>query len=277
VIRARQVSYRIGPADLIRAVDLDARPGEVVAILGPNGAGKTTLLRLLAREIEPTRGDVMLNDRPLSDYDSVELARLRAVLPQSDNLRFGFSGLEVAALGRYPWGAGRSAGEAEIVRAAMQMAGAAAFAARPYPQLSAGERARVQLARVLAQVWQPVGDGSRYLLLDEPTANLDLAHQHEVLGAIRRFAATGVGVLMVLHDLNLAAQYADHVVLLREGAVHADGPPREVLNAQSIGEVFGVDVEFFEGMASEVPWIAPRPRHVDASPSRGADPILGRH
>lgn len=260
MIRAQDLSYTIGSRWLVRSVDLEVRPREVLAVLGPNGAGKTTLLRLLTGEVRPSRGGITVDEEPLSNFDTAELARRRAVLPQSESLRFGFLGHEVVALGRYPWGGGAGPHETSIVTEAMRAAGALAFAARTYTQLSAGERARVQLARVFAQIWAQPDHGSRYLLLDEPTANLDLAHQHEVLGAVRQFSSTGAGVIMVLHDLNLAQRYADRVLLMHEGRVRAMGKPGDVLTAETIRRVFDVDVDFFPAGTSAPSWIAVRPR-----------------
>ena len=260
MIRAQGLSYSAGLRALAHSIDLEIRPGEVLAVLGPNGAGKTTVLRLLAGELPPSRGVVMLDGKPLPHYRAADLARRRAVLPQSESLRFGFLGHEVVALGRYPWGGGAAPSESSIVMEAMRAAGALEFAERRYTQLSGGERTRVQLARVFAQIWDPGDQGPRFLLLDEPTANLDLAHQHEVLGAVRRFASTGVGVVMVLHDLNLAQRYADRVLLLHEGRVHACGRPEEVLTTETIRRVFDVDVDFLPGGPSCPRWIAVRPR-----------------
>lgn len=262
VIEARGLSYAVAGRSLIDSVDVDVAPGEVLAILGPNGAGKTTLLRLLGGEIRATRGDVRIEDKPIASFSAVQLARRRAVLPQSESLRFGFLSHQVVSLGRYPWGGGNSDAELAIVADAMNAAGVLPLASRTYTQLSAGERARVQLARVFAQIWQPVERNARLLLLDEPTANLDIAHQHEVLGAIRRFCASGVGVVMVLHDLNLAQRYADRVLLLRSGHLEAAGKPGQVLTAEAIRRVFDVDVDFLSGGDSGLPWIAARPRRV---------------
>lgn len=266
-MHARQLSYAVGGRSLIEAISLEVRPREVLAILGPNGAGKTTLLRLMAREISPTHGDISLNGRPLACFSSIELARLRAVLPQAESLNFAFLARQVVSLGRYPWGGGASAAEAGVVVAAMHAAGIEFLASRPYTQLSAGERARVQLARVLAQIWGPAEGEARFLLLDEPTANLDLAHQHDVLNTIRRVSRTGVGVIMVLHDLNLAQQYADRVLLLRSGRAEATGEPAEVLNAETIRRVFDVDVDLLGAGSSSFPWIATRPRTGPTGPS----------
>ena len=260
MMRAIDLSYVADDRHVVELDELEIKPGEVLAILGPNGAGKTTLLRLLARELLPTRGHISLNGELLSSLDTLDLARQRAVLPQSESLRFAFPVHQVVSLGRHPWGGGTSPVDRDITSAAMDEVGVKPLAFRPYTHLSAGERARVQLARVLAQIWQPSGTQARLLLLDEPTANLDLAHQHEVLLTVRRFAATGAGVVMVLHDLNLANQYADRVLILRAGKVEAEGKPNEVLNAETIGRVFDVEADFLDDAASSRPWIATRPR-----------------
>lgn len=244
---------------LLEDASLQLQRGEVLAVLGPNGAGKSSLLRLLARESVPSRGRIELDGRPLAEWSATELARHRAVLPQAESLRFAFAARDVVALGRHPWnGGGRR--DAEIVAESMQATGVQHLATRAYTRLSAGERARVQLARVLAQIWDAPDARTRYLLLDEPTANLDLAHQHEIMAALRRFAATGVAVMIVLHDLNLASEYADRAMLMKGGRIHAIGPVLDVLDAPHIAEVFEVDVELLSRAGGARPWIAPKPR-----------------
>lgn len=258
---AQDISYAIDGHQLLAEASLQLAGGEVLAILGPNGAGKSTLLRLLAREHSPGAGRIELNRKALHDWSPTELARRRAVLPQVESLRFAFDVRQVVQLGRYPWNAGHSDKEARILDQAMRAAGVERFASRAYTTLSAGERARVQLARVLAQIWEPSPDGrARFLLLDEPTASLDLAHQHDVLGAIRQFATTGAGVAMVLHDLNLAMRYADRVLLMKDGRIDSTGPVREILDVTHIERVFDVQVDLLTSANSEHPWIAPRPR-----------------
>ncbi|MGQ0697973.1 MAG: heme ABC transporter ATP-binding protein [Panacagrimonas sp.] len=258
MLRAAALGFRLDSRDLLRNVDLSVSPGEVLAVLGPNGAGKSTLLRLLARELRPTTGELRLNKKPLDDWSGIELARLRAVLPQAESLNFSFPVEQVVSLGRFPW-AGESQGKArEIVRRAMHTAGVTHLADRAYTRLSGGERARVQFARVLAQIMEPCYAATRYLLLDEPTARLDLAYQHDVLATTRQIASTGVGVVVVLHDPNLALLYADRVLLLKDGATQAYGSPGEVLTVESIQAVFGLAVELIHSEGSATPWIVPR-------------------
>jgi iron complex transport system ATP-binding protein len=254
---AADLSYRVRGRALLDGVSLRLEPGEVHAVLGPNGAGKSTLLRLLASEIAPHSGTIALNGRALHEWSPRDRARQRAVLPQGESLRFGFSASQVVALGRMPCAQHAAAREDEIVGEALAAAGAGEFAQRRYTTLSGGERQRVQLARVLAQVWEPVAEGSRFLLLDEPTSSLDLAHQHRCLKLARAFSARGAGVMVVLHDPNLALPYADRITLLAAGQCVASGAPEEVLTAEMLERVYGVHVRVLR--VDGAPFIAVRP------------------
>ena len=265
MLRAENLGYAIDGRALIENLSIAIAPGEVVAVLGPNGAGKSTLLKLLSGELKPSCGNVALNGRPLAQWSAIELARQRAVLPQTESLRFAFDVCEVVALGRFPWGGVITNKDINIVLNAMRAAGIESLAHRRYTKLSVGERARVHLARVLAQVWDASPSATRYLFLDEPTASLDLAHQHETLATLRRFAAEGGGVFMVLHDLNLALQYADRVLLIRNGRLISSGATLEVLTPAAIEAAFDVSVELLQGPAGTQPWIVPR-RQSNARP-----------
>ncbi|AXQ29566.1 heme ABC transporter ATP-binding protein [Solimonas sp. K1W22B-7] len=258
-LRALDAGYDADGRSLLGRAALAATPGEVHAILGPNGAGKSTLLKLLSGELRPARGEVMLDGRPLAQWDLGALARRRAVLPQDEQLGFGFLVEEVVALGRLPCPRHPPAREEHILRQTLEAAGVAPFWGRSYTSLSGGERRRVQLARVLAQVWEPLAEGPRYLLLDEPTASLDLAHQHASLTAARRFARDGNGVAVVLHDPNLALAYADTVSLLADGAVVACGAPAQVLDAPRLRSVFGIEATVLQPAGWPHPVIATRP------------------
>jgi iron complex transport system ATP-binding protein len=256
MIRASQITVRRGGRMLLSEVGLEIRPGEVLVLLGPNGAGKSTLLRVLSGEWAPPIGEVTLRGRTLADWNRRELARVRALLPQESRLSFALPALEVALLGRYPHNGGRHGGcDLVIAKSALELTGTGHLAGRSYPTLSGGERARVQLARCLCQIWDaPEG---RCLLLDEPTANLDPAHQHAALAIARRFASeTGAAVAVVLHDLNLAAQYADRIAILERGRLAACGPPWEVLTASRLAGVFGIEVQVLRRPEGERPLIA---------------------
>jgi len=243
MLEATDISVRAGERFLLQDVSLTVAPGELVAVVGPNGAGKSTLLKVLCGDLVPESGHVTLEGKPLSEWRSLEKARKRAVLPQESSLAFPFTAFEVALMGRTPHIRGaETAKDLEITREALKEANVCHLGARDYPTLSGGEKGRVQLARTLAQVWEAPQTGHRYLLLDEPTSSLDLAHQHQVLAVAKRFAREGAGVLAILHDLNLAAQYADRIALLRGGRVVAVGTPREVLQADTLCAAFETPV-----------------------------------
>lgn len=250
MIEAREVQVRCNGHALLAGVSLAIVPGEVVALCGPNGAGKSTLLGVLAGLRRPTGGDVWLCGRPLRAYDVQALARVRAVLPQSSRFDFPLTALEVVLLGRLPHCRGRE-GERDhdIAAQALLAVDAVDLAPRRLPTLSGGERQRVQLARVLAQIWEPAPDApERFLLLDEPNAGLDLAHEHRVLGLIRRLCREqGIGVLLVLHDLQLASSYADHMVVLKEGRVLTAGSPEHALTREALLRAYGIDVDILPG------------------------------
>lgn len=239
-LAGRRLVYTVGSATLVDDVSVDLHPGELLAVLGPNGAGKSTLLRLLSRELSPTWGSVELDARRLADYPSAERARRIAVLPQTSNLAFPFRALEVVLLGRLPHeGFTSPRRDREIALAAMELAEVDHLAGRVYTTLSGGERQRVHLARVLAQLWEEQ-PWQRYLLLDEPTSALDIGHQQSLLQLARRLVAHGLGLLAVLHDLNLAAAYADRILLLNRGKIAAEGAPDEVLTADNVATVYGI-------------------------------------
>lgn len=244
MLRAEDIEVRLGRTRALNGVSVSARAGEVVAVLGPNGSGKSTLMRVMSGELAPRRGQVLQDDRPLGAWPRRELAAHRAVLPQSTAISFPFRALQVVLLGRSPHaGASSRADDLEVATLAMRETEVTHLADRVYPTLSGGEQQRVQMARVLAQIW-PSGpaDGARYLLLDEPTSSLDIAHQHSVLETARRFAGRGMGVLVVLHDLNLAAIYADRLCVLKAGRLVLDGPPAQVLTPETVHDVFDLSV-----------------------------------
>lgn len=233
MIRAAEVSLSAGQATLLDQVSMAVDAGELVAVVGPNGAGKSSLLSVLAGDQRPGSGTVTVAGQDVFSLRPAKLARLRAVLPQRVTLAFPFTVAEVVEMGLH---ARRRDGDGEAVAWALAVTDVAHLAGRRYPTLSGGEQARVSLARVLVQQ-APV------LLLDEPTAALDLRHQEQVMRVARDRAAEGDAVVVVLHDLNLAAAYADRVVLLRDGRIAAQGPPAEVLDAEVLSDVYACPVE----------------------------------
>jgi len=245
MLEARDITVTIDGSALLRRVSLAAPDGRVLVLIGPNGAGKSTLLRVLCGELLPSQGEVLLDGRPLRSYRAAELARRRAVVPQSSQLSFPFTALEVAMLGAtVPGFEVSTASAARSALEALDAVGLSPLANRLYVHLSGGERQRVHIARALCQLAAPTvrGSGARCLLLDEPTANLDLAHQTLVLEAARRQAQQGVGVVAVMHDLNLAAALADEVALLVRGEVVARGPAGEVLRHELLSAAYGCEV-----------------------------------
>ncbi|QDL54200.1 heme ABC transporter ATP-binding protein [Rhodoferax aquaticus] len=240
-----QVSCNVGGAKLLEATTAAIAAGQVTAILGPNGAGKSTLLALLSGQRRASSGRVWLNGTLLDDMSPAATARVRALLHQDSSVAFDYTVRELVELGRYPHRLQPSAHEAGIVQAAMAATGVLHLQHRVVTALSGGERARAQLARVLAQLWEPTASGEpRCLLMDEPTAALDMAHQHQVLALAKDWAVRqGVGAVLVLHDLNLALRYADHVLLLQKGRLTHQGPPREVLTPAVVAEVWGVQAQ----------------------------------
>ncbi|HEY4091327.1 MAG TPA: heme ABC transporter ATP-binding protein [Luteibacter sp.] len=223
---------------IVRHVSLAASPGRLLALVGPNGAGKSTLLSVLAGRVRPDTGYVRLDGVSLTAWDPRALARRRAMLSQRVDLAFGFTAREVVLLGRSPHAPDAVRDEA-IATAALRAAHAWELRDRRYTALSGGEQQRVQLARVLAQVWGGGPEGA-WLLLDEPEAGLDIAHQHFILRRARVCAALGLGVIAVLHDLNLAARYADEVAVLASGALLRHGPPAEALDTSLLSEIYGI-------------------------------------
>lgn len=239
MLEADRITVSAGARDLLADVSIRVAPGRITAIVGPNGAGKSTLMKALTGEITPRAGGVTLDGVAIRHVPAGRLAQRRAVLPQSSSLAFPFTVHEVVRLGV---GGLRDAGAIrERVAAALARVDLGGFGGRYFQELSGGEQQRVHLARVLCQVWDPVKDGEpRYLFLDEPTASLDLRHQILALDEALRFARGGGGVAAILHDLNLAALYADHLVVISAGRVAAEGPPHRVLTEATLSDVFGV-------------------------------------
>ncbi|HIG68131.1 MAG TPA: heme ABC transporter ATP-binding protein [Porticoccaceae bacterium] len=236
---ARDISLHLSGFDLLRNITLEVEAGKVTTIVGPNGAGKSSLLKVLTGEMPPTKGDVYLNSRLLNQWSLLEKAQMLAVLPQHTLLNFSFTADEVVGLGRIPHQTG-SAKDVEIVAEALELVDASYLQRRFYTQMSGGEKQRVQLARVLAQIWQPSCLGEQFLVLDEPTSAFDLSHQKLTLDIVRQLAQKGVGVVMVVHDLNLAARCADNLVVIDGGVIAAQGSPEMVLTETLIDKVFGV-------------------------------------
>lgn len=220
-------------------ISVSVAAGEVTAIIGPNGAGKTSLLRAICNELELTAGSVKFSGTEMKDWSIQARAQLMAVLPQRSYLEFPFTVAEVVSMGRIPHDTSDQHNK-QVINDALELVDGRQFMDRFYLQLSGGEKQRVQLARVAAQIWEAQERG-RCLLLDEPSASLDLAHQAMIVQMVQHFSGQGVAVLLVLHDLNLASKCADQLLVLQQGQVVARGKPKEVLTEQLIADTFGVD------------------------------------
>jgi iron complex transport system ATP-binding protein len=249
-----------GPAPFVlNDVSFAVAPGEVLGVVGPNSAGKTTLIRLLTRVLTPARGQVLLDGVPVERYARSALARRLAVVPQDAPAALPFTVEQLVLMGRYPHGPRRffeTAGDVEAARAAMLRTGVAHLAGTPVARLGGGERQRAALARALAQ--EP-----DVLVLDEPTAHLDLRYQVECVALLRRLRAeSGTTVVLVSHDLNLAAELCDRLLLLAAGRVVRLGPPAEVLEAELLSRVYGCEITVAPGPRPgrplvQVAWPAP--------------------
>jgi iron complex transport system ATP-binding protein len=248
---------------VIDGLDLELPAGAFTAIVGPNACGKSTLLRTMARLLRPRAGAILLDGASITELPTRALARRLGVLPQSPLVPEGVTVADLVARGRQPhqrWWRQWSAEDAEAVREAMTLADVAALAERPVDTLSGGQRQRVWIALTLAQ-------DTEILLLDEPTTFLDLAHQVEILNLLARLR-TGKGrtVVAVLHDLNHAARYADHIIAMRDGAVVAAGPPAAALTAATVSAVFGLDCVVVPCPVTGAPLVLPGPPSI-------ADPV----
>ena len=231
------VSFRVPGRTLLHPLSLTFPAGRVTGLIGHNGSGKSTLIKMLGRHQSPSDGTILLNDTPLDDWNSKAFAREVAYLPQQLPQAEGMTVRELVAIGRYPWhGAlGRfGADDRERVDEAIALVGLKPFAQRLVDSLSGGERQRAWIAMLVAQ-------NSRCLLLDEPTSALDIAHQMDVLSLIQRLSKErGLTVIAVLHDINMAARYCDHLVALRGGEMIAQGSPQEMMRSETLEHIYGI-------------------------------------
>ena len=244
-VTLRGVSFRAGGTLILDDVSVQFRPGRFNVVLGPNGAGKSTLLRVATGIADPTAGDVMYDGERITAFDAQQLARMRAVLSQHVELAFPLPVVDVAMMGRYPhYGRVPTSRDREIVEAALALVGMTERAAQPYSTLSGGEQQKVQLARVLAQIWVDESDAgpvaSRFLFLDEPTSSLDVHYQLHLLDVARGLLEGRCTVVAILHDLNVAFRYGDHFVLLDAGRVAWNGEGAEAIPLDVLERVFRV-------------------------------------
>lgn len=250
-IAAKGLHLGLGGKTLLDNFDIEIKHGEVTALLGPNGAGKSTLLKVLCGELD-AGGDISIQGKTHAQWSAKELAKYLAVLPQHSSLSFAFTAQEVAELGALPLDLTR-AQASKTAASMMEKTEVTALSNRLYPSLSGGEKQRVHFARVLTQLSE--AKENAILMLDEPTSALDLAHQHKTLQLAQSMAKEGAAVIIVLHDLNLAAQYADRLVIVNEGKIQADGDAWQALEPKNIERVYGWPVTITEHPSLQHPII----------------------
>lgn len=244
MISVQNLSYSVGTKKIVKNLSFSVKSGEMLGILGANGAGKSTLLKLLCKEIKPENGEICINHVNLNNYSLKELAKMRAVLMQQNTLSLMFTVKELVLMGRYPHFENRpSAKDYDIINSVLEETGIAHLAARDYHTLSGGEQQRVQLARVIAQIYdQP----NAYLFLDEPTNGLDLLYQQQILQLAKNLSHRGYTVICILHDINFASRYADKILLLKGGELVEFGTPAQVISCENIHKAFNVRVNLID-------------------------------
>ena len=256
MLTANNISYSIGKKPILRNIDLTLEPGEFKAIVGPNGAGKSTLLKIITGENRSYKGEVQYHGKILNTFRINEISKVRAVLPQESQVSFPFTVREIVEMGRSTFRDKKSRLD-QIVEEVMQNTGITHFRDRSYHSLSGGEKQKVQLTRVMAQIWES-SDQSRFIFLDEPTASLDMARQHQILGLAKELCKKNIGILAVIHDLNLATQYADNLVFMKMGEVVCQGRVQEVMHKENIEKTFNHEVTVAFDDANKLPFIIPK-------------------
>ena len=257
-LRAQDLTLGYDAEDVVRELDVAIPDGRITVIVGANACGKSTLLRGLARLLKPRRGSVLLDGRSVHDMRSVDVARVLGLLPQTPVAPDGITVADLVGRGRYPhqgWFRQWSADDDVAVTAALAATGTADLAERPVAELSGGQRQRVWIAMALAQE-------TDLLLLDEPTTFLDINHQVELLDLLTDLnRGSGSTIVIVMHDLNLACRYADHVIAMKNGTIVAEGAPADVIDATVVSDVFGLQCEVVPDPICGTPMIVPRGRH----------------
>ena len=257
MIKVEQLSVSIRTKVILKNINLEIKPGEVLAIIGPNGAGKSTLLKAITGDIQHSTGNIQYNGIALRHYRPLNLAKIRGVLSQHVRPSFSISVLETVVMGRFPFQQKESVNlSKKIARWALAQVRLSGFEHRQLPSLSGGEQQRVHFARILAQLHTPNDSNSKYMFLDEPTASQDIAQQHHILNLAKTLARKSrYGIFLVLHDINLAAQYADRIILLRKGQIRYQGQPNQVLTQQNIKEVFDIQSVISRHPVFDCPYI----------------------
>lgn len=255
MLKVKNISYSIGENKILSDVSAAFEPGKLTMIIGPNGSGKSTLLKIISNELNGYSGSVEYEGKILSKKDAKSISKIRAVLSQESELSFPLSVEEVVMMGRYPhFDFKPSANDEAICNEALEKMRMKNFSERNYLTLSGGEKQRVHFARVMAQIWEQSSNTCRYLFLDEPIASLDLNYQHEFLKITKSIAQRNTVAIAVIHDINLALQYADSVILLNKGSVLAAGKPTEVITAENIYKVYSLKCKILKEAGSATPY-----------------------
>lgn len=256
MLKTEKIYYSIGKKLILNDINAEFLPGEFNMILGPNGSGKSTFLKIFSGELHSTDGQVYYDNTKIRAIKTEELAKFRAVMSQQPELSFPLTVDEVVMMGRYPhFNFSPNKKDENICEEVTERMNLQSFRDRNYLTLSGGEKQRVQYARVLAQIWEQPHNGCRYLFLDEPLASLDIKYQQEFLEIAREFAKAGTVLIAVLHDINLAIQYADRLFMLKEGSLVAQGKPRDILNSELIKKVFDVDASIINNPITNEPLV----------------------
>lgn len=253
---ACDISFNLQGKQILHQVSLALRPGIFTAVVGPNGAGKSSLLKVMAQEYSQYQGRVLINKKITDSFSSKELSLVRAVMSQNASVQFGFSVEQIVALGRHAHRTTKKE-NLDIMDEVMSLTDTIHLRERIYLTLSGGEKQRVQLARVFAQIWEDDGY-PRYVLLDEPTSSLDIAQQQNIFSLARQICERNIGVLAIIHDLNQAVQYADELHFLREGKMVVSGDAHKVFTKSNIEKTFCCHVNVYHDPCNNCPYIIPQ-------------------
>lgn len=259
MLEVKNVEYVIGGKKLLKNVSLDFLKNEFVVVMGQNGAGKTTLLNILAGSFKPTGGEVSVFKKKIESFDKTDLAKKRAVLSQHYYIAFPITVEEIVMMGRYPHFRDiPSKADIEIVRTAIDIMGVTEFRERDYNTLSGGEAQKVQMARVISQIWQEDNNESKILFLDEPVSSLDIHYQHLILKLIREYSLKNILVVGVIHDINLAFEYADRVIFMKNGNIVKNYNTNESIDTSVLKEIFEVEIGMLKNPYSNKPMFVVR-------------------
>lgn len=247
MLEAKNISFNVGKKVILRDISTSFPPGKLTVILGPNGSGKSSLIKVLSGVIKKYKGEVLIKNQDIISFSELERAKFRSVLLQSIEVSLPFKVQEIVMLGRYPYIRRQTTNrDNEICFSALKTCGVSHLKNAIYANLSGGEKQRVQFARILAQIGYDNKEIPKILFLDEPTNSLDIKHQISLLDIAKDFAKKGNTVIVVLHDLNLAMDYAEHIIFLKEGSKIAEGKKEEVMTESFLKKIYEIEIEIFE-------------------------------